>query len=129
MPRDYVEEAAEILLQVPTGPGQVTRRIANGAAAELIAKDRAGAIQILLRALDRPPTFRKMAVYALGQIGESSTFPRLKAQYSVEAAPGVKDALAAVMTAIVEAPAPVRSELDRRQIIDDVYNGRRAPSW
>jgi HEAT repeat protein len=72
---------------------------------------------------------RKAAAYALGQIGEPRSMKQLREFYENESADDVRDAMVASMTAIKLAPTPVHSQLDRRQIIEDVYNNRRTADW
>ena len=123
MPRDYIREATSTIFgdKVPL--------------AELLKTEPGQVIGNLLRALNYeeglPSTMiRKGAAYALGQIGDEETLDDLKERYEREQAPGVKDALVASMTAINLAPAGSgHSQLERRQIIEDVYNGRRPADW
>ena len=124
MPRDYIQEAASIIFNdsIPL--------------AELVEVNRNQVIGNLLRALEfnkglDSTMIRKAAAYVLGQIGEPATLKILREQYNRdEEAPGVKDALVASMTAIKLAPAQEgHSQLERRQIIEDVYERRRHPDW
>lgn len=123
MPRDYLREATSTIFgdKVPL--------------AELLETEPEQVIGNLLRALNYeeglPSTMiRKGAAYALGQIGDEDTLDYLRERYEIEEAPGVKEALVASMTAINLAPAGAGySQLERRQIIQDVYEGRRHPDW
>jgi|GEM_PF-5800203 len=123
MPRDYLRVATSTIFgdKVPL--------------AELLETEPGQVIGNLLRALNHeeglPSTMiRKDAAYALGQIGDEKTLDDLRERYEKEQAPGVKEALVASMTAINLAPAGAgHSQLERRQIIEDVYNGRRPADW
>ena len=123
MPRDYIKEASSTIFgdKVPL--------------AELVEADPGQAIGNLLRALNHEQglsstMIRKSAAYALGQVGEAATLDHLRERYENEQAAGVKEALLASMTAIKLAPAGAgHSQLDRRQIIEDVYEGRRQADW
>ncbi|HYP29562.1 MAG TPA: HEAT repeat domain-containing protein [Blastocatellia bacterium] len=123
MPRDYIREATSTIFgdKVPL--------------AELLETEPGQVVGNLLRALNYeeglPSTIiRKGAAYALGQIGYEGTLDDLRERYGREQAPGVKDALVASMTAIKLAPdGEGHSQLERRQIIEDVYNGRRPADW
>jgi hypothetical protein len=122
MPRDYLEEASDIIFgnKVPlaklleTEPDKVVGNLLY-----VIHKSQ-GEMQAMIR---------KAAAYALGQIGEPKSMKQLRGFYDDERAPGVKDAMVAAMTAIKVAPAPAHSQLERRQIIEDVYHGRRNADW
>lgn len=123
MPRDYIGEATSTIFgdKVPL--------------AELLETEPDQVIENLLRALNYeeglPSTMiRKGAAYALGQIGDEETLDDLRQRHEREQAPGVQEALVASMTAIKLAPAGAgHSQLERRQIIEDVYNGRRSADW
>ncbi len=123
MPRDYLREASSTIFQDKVS------------LAELFEVEPDQAIGNLLRALNyeeglSSAMIRKGAAYALGQIGESMTLDILKERHKRETALGVKEALVASMTAIKLAPAGAgHSQLERRQIIQNVYEGQRHPDW
>jgi hypothetical protein len=71
------------------------------------------------------PTIRKAAAYALGQIGDVSTLNVLQNRLNIERASGVKEAIVASISAINIAPDPLHTQMERRKIIEDVYNNRR----
>lgn len=71
------------------------------------------------------PTIRKAAAYALGQIGDVSTLNVLQNRLNIEKASGVKEAIVASISAINIAPDPLHTQMERRKIIEDVYNNRR----
>ena len=71
------------------------------------------------------PTIRKAAAYALGQIGDVSTLNVLQNRLNIERASGVKEAIIASISAINIAPDPLHTQIERRKIIEDVYNNRR----
>lgn len=122
-PRDYLDEA--------TGFVGAPRPLK-----ELLKTNRAEVIHNLVNALNldtniqqggipMSPTIRKAAAYALGQIGDSSTVAALTSRLNIERASGVREAIVASISAINLAPDPEYTELDRRKIIEDVYNRRR----
>ena len=122
MPRDYLAEAEDIIFgnKVPL--------------AKLLETEPDKVVGNLLFAIKRSPgsmksMIRKAAAYALGQIGEPKSMSQLREFYEDEPAEGVKEAMVASMTAIKLAPTPTHSQLERRQIIEDVYNGRRSADW
>jgi len=122
MPRDYLAEAQDIIFgnKVPL--------------AQLLETEPDKVVGNLLFAIERSPggmkaMIRKAAAYALGQIGEPKSMKQLRGYYEDEPAPGVKEAMEASMTAIKLAPTPAHSQSERRQIIEDVYNGRRKADW
>jgi hypothetical protein len=124
MPRDYLREASSIIFGDKVS------------LASLVEDDVEGVLNNLFRVLDTAqgmmgPSLRKAAVYALGQIGDLSTLTRLQDSYREQHnPPGVQEAMAAAMTAIKVAPSGTGySQLDRRQIIEDVYDGRRPADW
>lgn len=123
MPRDYLREATSTIFQDKIS------------LTELLEVEPDRVIGNLLRALNyeqglSSTMIRKGAAYSLGQIGEAAVLEKLRERYEIELAPGVKDALLASMTAIKLAPADAgHSQLERRQIIQDVYEGRRQADW
>jgi hypothetical protein len=116
-PRDYLKEATDFVgAPAPLGG--------------LLKTNRAEVIQNLLNAIHlnvnmMSTMVRKAAVYALGQIGDPSTVNALMSRLNIEQASGVKDAIVASISAINLAPDPEYSQLNRRKIIEDIYNGRR----
>jgi len=105
---------------------------------QLLETNRVDVIQNLVNALNQnidmmSPSVRKAAAYALGQIGDPSTVAILTRRLNIEQASGVRDAIVASISAINLAPeGPNYTQLDRRSIIEDVYNKRRPPqlsSW
>lgn len=122
-PRDYLDEATSFV-----GAPRPLK--------ELLKTNRAEVIHNLVNTLNLDaniqqggipmgPTIRKEAAYALGQIGDPSTVAALTSRLNIERASGVRDAIVASISAINLAPDPEYTELDRRKIIDDVYNKRR----
>ena len=123
-PRDYLREATGFV-NAPAPLG------------ELIKTKRREVIQNLINHLNLDadirhetgipmgPTIRKAAAYALGQIGDVSTVDVLAARLNIERASGVREAIVASISAINIAPDPGYTQLDRRKIIEDVYNNRR----
>jgi HEAT repeat protein len=68
---------------------------------------------------------RKAAIYALGQLGDEAALPMLREQIGRESKPGLRDAARAAIAALEHASLQKgSSEMDRRQVIDNVYNGR-----
>jgi hypothetical protein len=122
MPRDYLEEASDIIFgnKVPlttlleSEPDKVIGNLLG------VIKRAQGEMQAMIR---------KAAAFALGQIGEPKSMKQLREFYDGEDADGVKEAMVASMTAIKLAPTPIHSESERRQIIEDVYHGRRNADW
>ena len=127
MARDYLEEASDVIF------GNTV------SLAELVESEPEMVMEGLLEALEKSQPertrnpmhamIRKAAVYALGQIGDSRLLGLLRGFYVDEKAPGVQQAMVASMTAIKLAPTPAHSQLERRQIIEDVYNNRRPADW
>jgi hypothetical protein len=123
MPRNYLAEASDVIF------GNKVQL------AELAESDPMGVAGNLFRVIDDAkdlsgPTLRKAAAYALGQLGAFPTLKALKERHARETAPGVVDAMLAAMTAIKLAPNENgHSQAERRQIIEDVYEGRRQPDW
>lgn len=122
MPRDYLNVASGVLFGDKVS------------LAELVEVDHHQVVANLLRVIAqaRDPMqamARKTAAYALGQIGEPRSIKQLKEFYDEESADGVREAMIASMTAIKLAPTPEHSQLERRQIIEDVYNNRRLADW
>lgn len=124
-PRDYLEEAIGFV----GAPAPLS---------QLLETNRIDVIQNLVNALNQDvnmmsPSIRKAAAYALGQIGDPSTVTILSNRLNVERASGVRDAIVASISAINLAPEGSNyTQLDRRRIIEDVYNKRRPPqlsSW
>src|SRR5262245_18410482 len=115
MARDYLQEASNIIFKN------------NVSLSSLVETEVDGVLNNLFRVLDTAqgmmgPTLRKAAAYALGQIGDTRTLKPLQDCYLNEEAAGVKEAMVAAMTAIKLAPeGSGYSQLDRRQIIEDVY--------
>lgn len=124
MPRDYLREASSIIFGDKVS------------LASLVEDDVEGVLNNLFRVFDTAqgmmgPSIQKAAVYALGQIGDFRTLNRLQDSYREERnPPGVQEAMAAAMTAIKLAPNETGySQLDRCQIIEDVYDGKRPADW
>jgi tetratricopeptide (TPR) repeat protein len=123
MPRDYIREATSTIF------GEKVL------IAELLKTEPGQVIGNLLRALNheeglQSAMIRKSAAYALGQIGAEETLDYLRDRHEREQASGVKEALVASMTAINLAPAGAgHSQLERRQIIENVNNGRQLADW
>jgi len=123
MPRNYLSEASDVIF------GK-TVQLEN-----LVKSDPMGVAGNLFRVMDdssglKGPMLRKAAAYALGQLGAQATLEALRERHSRETAPGVVDAMLAAMTAIKLAPIENgHSELERQQIIEDVYEGRRHAEW
>lgn len=122
MSRNYLEEASSILKT----PAPLT---------DLYTANPVEVIMNLLNALNydggmMSPMIRKAAAYALGQIGEVNTIGHLKKRHDVEPARGVKEAIVAAVSAINIAPAADgHSQMDRCQIIGEVYQGQRPANW
>jgi hypothetical protein len=122
MPRDYLKEASDVIFgnkvslveAAEVNPDQVVGNLLGA-----IAKAR-NPMQAMIR---------KAAAYGLGQIGDPRSMKQLRQFFDSESADGVKDAMIASMTAIKLAPTPQHTQLERRQIIEDVYNNRRPPDW
>jgi hypothetical protein len=123
MPRNYLAEAADVIFgkKVPLE--------------ELAESDPMGVAGNLFRVMDEAkgvngPMFRKAAAYAIGQLGALTTLDALRERHGSETAPGVVDAMLAAMTAIkLAALENGHSQLERQQIIQDVYEGRRHADW
>lgn len=123
MPRNYLAEASDVIF-------------GNSVSLEKLAESEPMAVAgNLFRVMDeaeglRGPMLRKAAAYGLGQLGSLTTFDPLKERHSHETAPGVIDAIVAALTAIKLAPADNgHPQLERRQIVEDVYEGRRHADW
>lgn len=110
-PRDYLDDATGYL-----NPPKPLR--------ELLVSDYAGTMRILLDILQKGGIYeRKYAAYALGQIGDANTLTRLKAAFRAERVSGVKNAMAAAIGAIEQAPLQKGfGEEPRREIIRLVYD-------
>lgn len=122
MPRDYLDVASGVLFDNKVS------------LTELVEADHHQVVGNLLRVIAqaRNPMqamTRKTAAYALGQIGEPRSMKQLREFYDEEPADGVREAMVASMTAIKLAPTPEHSQLERCQIIEDVYNNRRLADW
>ncbi len=122
MPRDYLSEASDIIFGNKISLAQrseVDHHQVVGNLLGVLSKARG----------DTQAMIRKAAAYALGQIGEPRSMKQLREFYEIEPADGVRDAIAAAMTAIKVAPTPAYSEFERCQAIDDVYHNRRPADW
>lgn len=122
MSRDYLVEASSVIFGNKVS------------LTELVESDHHQVVGNLLYVLEKSPgemqaMRRKAAAYALGQIGEPKSMTQLKGYFMDERAPGVREAMLASMTAIKTAPTPTYSQVERREIIEDVYNGRRNADW
>jgi HEAT repeat protein len=122
MARDYLQEASSVIFKDSVSLGS------------LLDTDPDGVVGNLLRVVATAqgmmgPTLRKAAAYALGQIGEPRSVRQLREFYDQEPADGVRDAMRASLTAIKLAPAPAHSQMERRQIIEDVYHDRKPADW
>ena len=125
-PRDYLKEA-DGWLNAPAPLKELLNRNRDEVMRNLVnAVNLDSNVQFTIGTTSIPmsPTIRKAAVYALGQIGEPSTIETLADRLNREQASGVKEAIVASISAIKLAPAPQHSELERRRIIGDVYDGR-----
>jgi HEAT repeat protein len=120
--RDYLKEASDVIFgnKVSLGEGaEVNPDQVVGNLLGAIAKAR-NPMQAMIR---------KAAAYGLGQIGEPKSMKQLRQFFENESADGVRDAMIAAMTAIKLAPTPQHTQLERCQIIEDVYNSRRPADW
>lgn len=115
MPRDFIAEARGFL-KTPKSMR------------EMINENKEYVISKLLNLLEEGDIYeRKYAAFSLGQIGNSNIITQLKQYLEKESVQGVKEALEAALTALNIAPVENgQSELERRRIIDDVYNNRRS---
>jgi len=69
---------------------------------------------------------RKYAAFCLGQIGDPIQMDELKTAFNRESVKGVKEAIGAALTVLAVAPSDKGStEEERRNIIQDVYDGKR----
>ena len=114
MPRDFLAEASG-LLKTPKS------------LKEMIEENKEYVISKLLSFLEEGGIYeRKYAAFALGQIGNDNIITQLRKCLGKETVQGVQEALEASLTALNIASAENgHSELDRRTIIDDVYNNKR----
>ena len=122
MSRDYLKEAPDVILGNKVLLSQLAEQNPDQVVGNLL-----GAL-----AKARNPMqsmIRKAAAYGLGQLGEPKSMNQLRQFFESEPADGVRDAMTASMTAIKLAPRPQHTELERCQIIEDVYRGRRAADW
>jgi hypothetical protein len=125
MPRDYLREASSVIFGDKIS------------LASLVETDIDGVLDNLFRVFFEAsgmtgPSMRKAAAYAIGQVGDPRTLVPMREAYRQEPdmPPGVQEAMRASITAIKLAPnADGYSQLDRCQIIEDVYDGSRPPDW
>jgi hypothetical protein len=112
-PRDFLKEA-EGALSTPKP------------LREMLEQNKSYVIEKLIEILDTEGIYqRKYAAFALGQIGEVSAIEALENQLSVESVEGVREAIEAALVTLRRVPANKgSSELDRRMLIEDVYNKR-----
>lgn len=122
MSRNYLKEASDVLYGNSVSLEELVEVNADEVVRNLLA---------VLAKARRPmqAMSRKAAVYGLGQIGETRSLNQLRQFFRSEEADGVRDAMLASMTAIKRAPRPLHTELERRQIIEDVYNNRMIADW
>jgi hypothetical protein len=125
--RDYVAEASSILRRGDPMSGLGPQ---GSSLESLVAQNRAQAIQLLLQLLQSGNgTFRKNAAFALGQIGDPVVVEALEQQKGRESARGNIEAIDAALVTLRTIPlSSGSSELDRRRMIDNVYEGR-PPGW
>ena len=113
MPRDFFQEAEGYLsISAPV--------------ALQLEHDREKTIGLLLDILPRGSVYeRKYAAFALGQIGDPATLALLRESLESEKVGGVAEAIAAAVTGIERAGIDTdKSEVERRQLIEDAYEGR-----
>ncbi len=68
---------------------------------------------------------RKYAAFSLGQIGDASAIAELEKCLIRESVQGVREAIGASIAALKIVPSNNGyTDLDRRMVIEDVYNGR-----
>jgi hypothetical protein len=128
MPRDYLEEASDVIFGNTVSLAELLE-----SEPEMVMEGLLQAIEKAHAERERNPMhamIRKAAVYALGQIGDPRLLEILREFYNDHReVAGVKEAMVASMTAIKLAPTPKHSQLERRQLIEDVYNNRRPADW
>jgi tetratricopeptide (TPR) repeat protein len=108
---DYLEAATDIL----KAPAPLR---------EMLARDRAGTIDALIKCLGSPNIMvRKYAAFSLGQIGETGVIEVLRSVYGSEQAGGAKDAMGAAIIALLEVPSGATDHI-RAAAVDNVYHGR-----
>ena len=122
MARDYLQEASSVIFKVSVSLGTLLDTEPDTVVGNLL-----GVVATAQGMMG--PTLRKAAAYALGQIGEPRSVRQLREFYDQEPADGVREAMRASLTAIKLAPTPTYSQLERCQIIEDVYHGRRPADW
>ncbi len=125
--RDYVAEAAAILRRGDPMSGLDARATPLQ---ELIAQNRSKAIQLLIQLLQNGNgTYRKNAAFALGQIGDPTAIQSLVEQKAKESARGNIEAIDAALVTLRTIPLSTStSDIDRRRMVDNVYEGR-PPGW
>src|ERR1039458_4756607 len=125
--RDFIAEAGAILRR-----GDPMSGLSAQAAPlqELVAQNRSQAIGLLIQLLQSGNgTYRKNAAFALGQIGDPVAIQPLIEQKGNESARGNIEAIDAALVTLRTIPlASTSSELERRRMVDDVYEGR-SPRW
>lgn len=110
--RDYLRDSQETL--------QCPRPLRD-----LLAEDRAALLGALVNFLGNSDIYkRKYAAFCLGQIGDASVLPALKAAYDREEGGGAKEAMAASLTCLKKMPASSGStETQRCEFVEEVYKG------
>lgn len=93
---------------------------------EMLEQNKSYVIEKLVELLSEGDIYeRKYAAFALGQIGEVSAIEPLENCLSVESVEGVREAIEAALVALRMVPTNKgSSELERRMVIEDVYNKR-----
>jgi len=92
---------------------------------ELLAEDRAALLGALVKFLGNSDIYeRKYAAFCLGQIGDTSVLPALKAAFDREEEGGAKEAMLASLACLKKMPASSGStEAQRCQFVEEVYKG------
>lgn len=94
---------------------------------EMLKDDKENLVNNLIAMLKDGGTYeKKWAAFCLGQIGEGRFIGSIKEALAVESVQGVQEAMAAAITALNLASVESgKSELERRTIINEVYDGKR----
>jgi hypothetical protein len=92
---------------------------------DLLAEDRTALLGALVKFLGNSDIYkRKYAAFCLGQIGDTSILPALKAAFDREPEGGAKEAMLASLTCLNKMPASSGStEAQRCQYVEEVYKG------
>ena len=92
---------------------------------ELLAEDRTALLGALVKFLGNSDIYkRKYAAFCLGQIGDTSILPALKAAFDREEEGGAKEAMLASLACLKKMPVSSGStEAQRCQYVEEIYKG------